>query len=238
MSEMTICEPELQQSSTNFENEFNYRPVPALAPVALFMGVCSALALLTVFGLSVAIFSLVLGLIAVVQIRRRRDELGGYWLAVSGFLLSGVFFLVGTAMHSYTYATEVPEGFTRVNFTRDISLKGFVTKNNKTQPHKDVVDLNGKKIFLKGYIYPTGKTNGLSSFILVKDSEECCFGGEPKIWDMIRIVMQDGQTIDYRQGLTSVAGTFRVQGTGKDNTELTAVYQIDATLSEPSKFSF
>ena len=70
----------------------------------------------------------------------------------------------------------------------------------------------GQKIFIKGYMYPTQDTRGLKTFLLVKDNAQCCFGGNPKINDMILVTMQNGKGVDYHQGLLmSVGGVFHCQ---------------------------
>ena len=50
--------------------------------------------------------------------------------------------------------------------------------------------LDGQRIFIKGYMYPTKELEGLNSFLLVKDTGQCCFGGNPAITDMIMVTME------------------------------------------------
>jgi hypothetical protein len=153
-------------------------------------------------------------------------------------VLSVGFFASGTAVHAYNYATEVPEGYRRVNFTHDISKKGFpVGMDGAATIHPDVQQLDGQPIFLKGFMYPEQQTEGLAQFVLVKDNQQCCFGGQPNPADMILIEMEPGKTVDYYPSLVSVAGTFHAQAPGKA-AGLTTVYRIEGTHFSRAKTSF
>jgi hypothetical protein len=218
-------------------NTFDYRPVPVAAPVALFLGFCSFLGFFTIVGLGIALFGTLLGAICFYRIRQSKGELGGAWIAATGCLFSLVFLAGGVAWHSFNFATEVPEGFERINFRRDISLKGFpITKGQQTI-HPDVAALEGKQVFLKGYMYPERTTDNLTSFLLVKDNEVCCFGGQPSLNDMIMIQMKDGLKVKHHSGLVAVGGVFHAAKTpspaGYD-----AVYTLDATHFESARTSF
>src|SRR5688572_4420330 len=123
---------------------FDYRPVPISAPVALFFGISGLLAFLAVGGLPVALFGLSLSAWSLLKIRRARGEYGGTWLAAGGLVLSAISFVGGTAVHSVAYATEVPEGHVRLNFTQDISRKGLVFENGAVAAPPEVAALDGK----------------------------------------------------------------------------------------------
>lgn len=221
---------------------FDYRPVPVSAPVAVFFGICGLLAFLAPAGVPVALIGLFLSAWCLLKIRRSAGEYSGGWLAWSGLLLSGVSFAGGIAVHSVAYATEVPDGYRRLNFTQDIAKKGFVQENGYLSPHPDILALDGKKVFLKGYMYPMRQTQGLPSFVFCRDSGQCCFGGQPKIEDMIVVKMDGERTTDYYQGLVSVAGTFKLRQTmDQSYGELTGaepIYEMTAIQVEPSRTSF
>ncbi|VAX41182.1 hypothetical protein MNBD_PLANCTO02-2856 [hydrothermal vent metagenome] len=240
MSQVVLPETEekIESQFTYVGEEFSYRPFSALAIVSFFLGICSMVALLTVYGVPIALLGAIMGAAAFIKVWRSEGEIRGKWLALIGMSLSFLLFVSAIALHSYNYNTEVPDGFQRVSFSHDIARKQFVSKNSVVSPHPDVLKLDGQKVFLKGYMYPTGQKEGIRSFVLVKDTGQCCFGGAPKQWDMIRVVMKGDSTIKYSPGMVSVAGTFHVQGNGQDNTGLTAVYQIDGDYFEKSRFSF
>lgn len=218
-------------------NEFDYRPVAVLAPVSLFLGLASSLILFGLIGAVICILGIVVGSICLWQIRRSFGELGGRTLGRIGLSLSVLFLVSGSALHAYSFATEVPEGYERLSFNNDIAKKGFVVQNGATGLHPDVQQLAEKKVFVKGYMYPTGEEEGLTAFILCKDNQQCCFGGQPKLTDMILVEMQDGATVDYTQSLVSVAGVFRTN-TGGGAAGQNPVYQIDGVQAGRAKTSF
>jgi hypothetical protein len=213
-------------------NEFNYRPVPVLAPVSLVLGLCGAMALLTAFGVVIAFLGAILGGISFLRIRRANGDLGGGWLATIGLMLSSLFLVMGISLQSYGYATELPEGHIRVNFPHDISRKQFIYENGQTKLHPDVEPLVDQNIFLKGFMRPSKKINGLTAFELLKDNGKCCFGGEPAAWDSILVVLSPDDSVDYTTGLMSVAGRLSVDFSQP------RVYKIDATHVERSRTSF
>lgn len=216
--------------------EFDYRPLPVLAPVTLVAGLLSTLALLSLFGVLIGLVGVMLGIGTLWKIRG--GEFGGRRMTWTGLLLSLGFFVFGIGWHTYLVATEVPEGYRRINFSRDISAKELqYRRKGEFDVHADVKALDGQKIFLKGYIYPTNRTEDLPSFLLVKDNRQCCFGGQPEVTDMILVQMQDGQTIDYLKGLVSVAGVFRVEP-ARGPEGLTPLYRLEGTHFEQARTSF
>ena len=217
--------------------DFNYQPVPPLAPAAMVLGICSAIGLISEFALIFGIIGTILGAVCIVRIRRARGELGGKWLALSGFALSFLFLASGSTLHAYNFATEVPEGHRRVNFYSDISQKGLVVEDGTTQLHPDIRALDGQKIFLKGYMYPTRQTEGLTAFLLVKDSEKCCFGGQPEISDMIGVRMDEGLSVNFRAGLVSVGGVFRVRDS-RSADPLDPLFELEGTYFSRARTSF
>jgi len=185
--------------------------MPVLAPVSLAIGVLSIVGFVAPAGLVVAIIGVAVGTVCYLQIKRSAGELGGKALAVAGLVLSSFFLLSGSGLHAYTYATEVPEGYERMSFAW-LARQEPVVRGADFELHPDALALDGKKVFVKGYMYPTRQQTGITRFVLCKDTGECCFGGQPKITDMIVVNMQDGLTVDHReQQLVGVAGVFRAR---------------------------
>ena len=57
--------------------------------------------------------------------------------------------------------------------------------------------LNGKRIRLRGYMIPTFESEGIEHFTLARDNQICCFGRDPKIYDLVQINMKDGSSTNY-----------------------------------------
>lgn len=164
---------------------------------------------------------LVSGVRGVVQIRRHPDEFTGIRMAWFGIVLSIVWAIAGWSYMSWVYATEVPENHTRVQY------------NEISSPDKNVVEiperaleLNGQQVFIKGYAYPVDQKTGIRQFLLCRDNGDCCFGGTPKLTDMIFVRLKDPTSIDFSPRIHKMAGRFRVEpGMGLNN--FGVVYHLD-----------
>lgn len=218
-------------------NEFAYKPIPPLAPVSALLGICALSGLLSPLGLIFAVFGSVLGFMAMLQIQRADGDLGGRKLASVGVAMSAVLLVGGTGLHFYWYQTEVPEGFQRISFGADISKKGFVVEDGEGRAHPDIAALEGKPLFLKGFMYPEQNLDGISSFILCRDNGDCCFGGQPKLTDMIKVKLTDGLTARYSAHMVSVAGVFRLRDLRKTG-NLEPAFELDATHFGLAKTSY
>ncbi len=214
--------------------EFLYRPIPLLVPISLGFVFLSLVAAVMAELLVIPVVGASLGLIAWRQIRASGGGLSGGALAMVSFCSQTVLTVSFAAMHVYSFATEVPPGFERVNFSADISKKGFSNEGGRLGIHPDVQKLVDQKVMIKGYMYPTKRMEGLTSFVLCRDNGVCCFGGQPNTADMILIQMKGEQSARFQTGLVAVAGVFRAEPT-VDETGLQPVYQLECEFFGPAK---
>ena len=71
--------------------------------------------------------------------------------------------------------------------------------------------LDGKKIRLRGFMFPALRDSGIEIFLFARDNELCCFGRAPKVYDVMKVSMKDGETTDYIEGRPfDVVGTFHI----------------------------
>lgn len=223
---------------------FDYKPVPVLAPLSVVFAVCSIFAWWLMPAVGIALLGLVIGAVAVRKIAASEGELGGMRLAMIGFVGSLVLFCGSLSKHAFVIATEVPEGYTKIHFVRDVSQYPIGQKRGQILIPKPVAELVDQKVFLKGYMWQTEHKEGLTSFLLVKDNQVCCFGpGEIKPTDMVLVELADGQTFDLTTSMVSVAGTFELVQPKPGEEMLTngahpIVYRLDATHVEVSKTAF
>lgn len=202
--------------------EFEYRPMSTGAIASLVFGLLSTVIffagrndfqdslLLTPFP----IIGLVLGFRALSTMRANPGQFTGGGFAKGGVALSLVCLIGGLSFAGYIYSTEVPAGYERTSFLElkpdEIDLRG----NHNIPP--EIAALDGKKVFIKGYIRPDSTNNGyrknISKFLLVRDSNNCCFGdlSTVKYFDQMLVEMQGKDRIDYSPGLFRMGGTFRV----------------------------
>lgn len=209
-------------------SEFDYKPVAVLAPVSLFFGLCSLASLIAAPAMTIGLLGVIFGVLCLWQIRKSDGELGGKLLASLGIAMSVLFSTAGGSYHAYVYATEVPEGFERVSFSW-LSKQAPMATPQGLAVTPEVAALDGKPVFIKGYMYPTRQQFGLNEFVLVKDNGDCCFGGQPKITDMVVVQLQEGMTVNHRdQQLVSVAGVFRARQQIQSG-QLVAIYSLEGT---------
>ncbi len=192
--------------TTEFGYE-HYRALSTAAVASLIVGLLSALAILDWTLVAIPVFGVVLSTIALVKVRRNSDELSGAGLARWGLILSIVFLICGPAWLTYVYATEVPDGYSRVSYAE---LQPDPREVGQLVPPAATA-LEGKKIFIKGYVYPGRQTHGIREFLLVRDRGDCCFGGDPKITDRIQVKLDRPLKLDYSTRLHKLGGTFHVE---------------------------
>ena len=196
--------------STEADRYEQYRTLSFSAIVALVFGVISiptALAaslnpLLLIFPF----FGMLIGGYSVTRLRRRTDEFTGLGLAKAGLMLSTILLFAGAGYASFVYVTEVPEGFQRISFS-DLQPDPRYP-NLRYSPLAE--ELSGKKVFVKGYVYPDDQLGDIKQFILVPDFGACCFGGQPKITDMVRVTLDDPHRVKYSLMRRSLAGEFQL----------------------------
>ena len=75
---------------------------------------------------------------------------------------------------------------------------------------EEIEDLAGRRIRIRGYIYPSFQKR-LKEFVLVRDNQECCFGPGAALYDCIYVKMQEGKTAQFSTRPVAVMGTFRIQ---------------------------
>jgi hypothetical protein len=201
-----------------------YRVLCPSAVLSCGIAVCSVVALVDIWQLRVVpILGLIVGTFALVRIARAPDELSGRKLAVLGTAGSAFFLLAGMGLSYWTYATEVPADAVRVSY-EDL-------KPSPAAPHsasQKAAELNGRRVFIKGYMFPTPHDKGVTKFVLCRDNGDCCFGGQPPTSDMILVKMQEPLDTEYTTRLRKVAGTFRVAGGRWTDVNQEVLYQLDA----------
>lgn len=71
--------------------------------------------------------------------------------------------------------------------------------------------LNGRRIRIRGFMIPTFESTGLERFVLARDAGLCCFGANPKVYDLISVELKAGKTCNYiHLRPFDVVGTFKI----------------------------
>lgn len=205
---MESTRPEL--SSAEAEQYQQYRTLSFSAIVALVFGVISiptaVAASMNPFLLIFPFSGTLIGVYAFLKIRNRTDEFTGVGVAKTGLMLSTVLLFGGATFASYVYATEVPDGFSRISFS-DLQPD---PKRPDIRHSPTAEEIQGKDVFIKGYVYPDDQLGDIKRFILVPDMGTCCFGGQPKLTDMVQVTLEDPHRVQYSMFRKSLAGKFQL----------------------------
>lgn len=204
-----------------------YQSVSQAAVASLVLAVFGLTAFLFVPMLALPIAGFIFALLAFSAFRRFPGEYLGRPLAYVGITVCGLTLIAAPTMHTYVYLTEVPEGYARVDFGAFLSDPG-----RPEVPTQAAIDLNGQKIFIKGYIHPTSMDSMQAKrFVIVPDLGTCCFGNVPPRTHMIEVSLTGDQyaTKSYRR--QRLAGTLRVNEDIKPIEGLDGVfYQLKADV--------
>ena len=128
------------------------------------------------------------------------------------------------------FKTEGPDKALRVSYDDFDLLKILnmepVTPNAAELMPDWLKSLNGKRVRVRGFMYPPFQETGLRGFVLARDNQICCFGRNPKIYDLVEVTMRDGVTANYIQSRPfDVVGVFRIEAAAEDG-ELFRLFQI------------
>jgi len=212
-----------QETTEATEADYDrYREMCVAAVAALAVGLASLPSLIFPVLLFIPFIGIIVGIMALRTIRRRPSELIGGGQAKIGLALSLVCLVAGSSIATTVYMTEVPEGYERISFSQ--------LQPDKSRPELPVspfaLEQNAKQVFLKGYIYPGDRKSNLSRFVLVPDMGTCCFGGQPKLTDMVEIILEDPLRADWSTRRRRLGGTLMVDTRKKPITGLDGVYYV------------
>jgi hypothetical protein len=222
----TTLEPQTNiESSYEADEEFTYKSLSRAAVLSVAFGVIGLLAWISPILLFFPLCGVVFGFIAFRNLRKFPNELVGLPAAWIGVVLSATMAIGSPIRHTYIYYTEVPEGFERIQFSSLTSPSGA-----PDVPTQDAIELNGKKVFVKGYIHPTSvSSNTAKTFVLVPDLGTCCFGTQPPLTHMIEVRLLNDKFASKSLRRYSLAGVLEVHPYLKPIEGLEGVYyQLEA----------
>lgn len=198
---------EVQPFSTSETVDFPYRAISRGAIWSIVFFALALAGLVPTFAplLVLAVPGIALAAVALRSIARYPDEYSGHGVAMFGLVACSLLFVGGVGQNIYTYLTEVPDGYERVQF-----YQLQADTNGQDQPTETALAIDGKQVFLKGYIHPSSGSGMLRQFILVPDLGTCCFGGQPRSSDMIEVKLPAGHTVRANLLKRKLAGQFRV----------------------------
>lgn len=132
------------------------------------------------------------------------------------------------------FKQEGPKGAIRVSYD-DLDLLKVLNMEPVTTDAPQLMPawlkgLDGKRIRIRGFMYPTFQATGLKGFVLARDNQICCFGRDPKIYDVFGVTLQQGVTADYIQNRPfDVVGVFHIRPEENDGS-LFNLYEISDAI--------
>jgi hypothetical protein len=182
----------------------------ALCPTAVASVAVGAFSFLTALHWSLALVPLVgigLGWQAVRRIGRAPQEWAGLTLARFGIGLSIGLWVVGYGWLLLAGVREVPYGYQRVTYEM---LQPDPNAPAEPIP-QSALDMQDKRVFIKGYMQPRRQQTGIKEFILCPTNGECPFCiPNPKRTEMIRVILQGDLETIYSTHLIGAGGRFQV----------------------------
>tara|TARA_B100000809_G_scaffold266370_1_gene328779 strand:+ start:3594 stop:4346 length:753 start_codon:yes stop_codon:yes gene_type:complete len=223
-------DPSRSAEKERFED--SYRAISGAAVVAMILAVLGLFGFWFKMALAFSLLGLVFGIVARRNLTRYPEELTGNGITRIALLLCCLGLFGGAGLHTYEYMTEVPDGFGRVAF---FQLQPPTTQSREPIPEfafELVKDKGNAPIFIKGYVHPGVSTFGeVNSFVLVPDMKTCCFGGQPKLTDMIEVTLEDPLRVKYSVKKRKLWGDFSLTdmqhvtvGTLKDGKQMQGGY--------------
>lgn len=214
-------------SQVDGEGYEHYRAMSGSAVISMVLGVLSVVSLLPDFWILKVIpcLGIVAGLGALRRISLRPDEFSGRKVALAGVATSLVLLATGSAWSGYEYATEIPDAkYQRI----DYSMLKHPDESRKNSISPAAQALDGKEVFLKGFMFPTQHDHGVTKFVLCRDNGDCCFGGQPPLSDMVLVVLKHPLQTTYTSKVRRIAGTFHVSGSHFGDADKDVLYQLEA----------
>ena len=183
-----------------------YRALSSAAVAAFVFGLLSLTALMDYWLAVVPIVGIIWGLIALRQVRARSAELTGRGLALCGLALSSVLLFAGPARVYYGEMSVLRPGESLISYE---ALQPDPKVTGELVP-QSALDLNAKKVVIKGFVYAGSQSEGIKKFVLVRDAGTCCFGTNPKVTDRIVVDLAVPGGMVYTKQVVNVAGVFHV----------------------------
>ncbi|OHB66834.1 MAG: hypothetical protein A2V70_03880 [Planctomycetes bacterium RBG_13_63_9] len=181
-----------------------YRALSGMAVTSLVFAVLSVL---TPFHWVLGILpatGVALGGLALWRIHEAPSELTGRALALVGLWLSLGFWVAGYGWLTFRQVQEVPFGYEQISYE-------MLQPGSGEKIAAKAYELQGKKVFVRGYMSPGRQQARLKAFILCPAIPNCPFcNPKPKPTEMIEVTLEGDLRVDYTAHLVRLGGTFQV----------------------------
>jgi hypothetical protein len=130
------------------------------------------------------------------------------------------------------FSVEGPDGALRITFD-DLDLMKLLNMDPVTSDCVEKMPawlrgLEGQTVRVRGFMKPTGLTEGIPQFPFVRSTDMCCFGPKGKVYHLIAVTLKKGLTTDYIELKPfDVVGKFRIEKIELDDGLIFLLYHID-----------
>lgn len=136
------------------------------------------------------------------------------------------------ANEARTFKVEGPEDSIRISFDDVDLLKVMnldpVPADAPERLPKWLKELDGKRIRVRGFMFPPFQDTDIRGFVLARDNQICCFGRTPKEYDLVEIFLRKGVSTHYIQNRPfDVVGIFRIKS---EIEKYTAMYEMEDAI--------
>lgn len=137
-----------------------------------------------------------------------------------------------TTDEARTFKVEGPEEAIRVSFDDFDLLKVMnldpVPADAPERLPKWLKALDGKRIRVRGFMFPPFQATDIRGFVLARDNQICCFGRTPKEYDLVDTFLRKGVSTNYIQNRPfDVVGVFRIK---TEIEKYTAMYELEDAI--------
>ena len=91
---------------------------------------------------------------------------------------------------------------------------------------KEIRELDGQTVKIRGFIRPSLKQKGITKFVFVRDNKECCFGPGAMLYDCMLVIMEKGTSIDFTVRPITIEGTFYIKKFKGPDGKVWAIYRM------------
>ena len=186
------------------QEEDQYRAIGSLSITSFVFGLLSFTSLIFGALLVVPLLGLIFGVLSARKIIAMPTIMGGLKLTVVGIALSFVFGCVGIWWQYYSYYNITPAGYAELDFYK-------IAAGDSGAIPDEIMALNDKKVFIKGYIFPEKQQDNIEKFALVRTLQSSSFAGTPDPTDMILVEIKTGQKLNYRAKPVRIGGTLKIR---------------------------
>ncbi len=186
--------------SAQVEETIDYKQVASLGVGSLVAAVFGILGFFWKPFIIASLLGIVFGVLAKRKILRAPEEVAGGSLTTIGLTTSVVLLITSIGWQTYSFYYSAPPGYVILPFD-DMALD----KDGKVP--ETIQALDGHKVYIEGYMYPTKQHAGIENFTLVRTLGHCQYcspGSNPA--DMIGVTMERGQDVKYRANKTVAVG--------------------------------